>query len=327
MQRVGRMDQIAGIQSLILNDGLARGGRLLHVYNGGGLSFDVAVDRALDIVRCSYNGLALNWTSTAGMVHPAHYEAEGVGWLRTFQGGLLTTCGLDTFGSASNDEGEQLSIHGRVGNLPASQVAHGTYWDGDDYWLEISGQVQQTRLFGENLLLERRIRTKAGTSWIELDDSVTNLGFKPQPHMLLYHCNFGFPLIDADTQLHINTTQTIPRDDEAKSGLDMWSHCQPPTPDYEEQVFLHHPVPDKAGMTSVRVDNPALDFDLTISFSQATLPYVFQWKCMMQGAYVIGIEPSNCSVINGRAAAREADALPYLEPGESRSYSVRFSVD
>ena len=32
-------------------------------------------------------------------------------------------------------------------------------------------------------------------------DSVTNLGNRRTPHMLLYHCNFGYPLVDDGTRI------------------------------------------------------------------------------------------------------------------------------
>lgn len=40
LERVGSIEQLAGIQALELTDGRARGSRLLHVYNAVGLSFD-----------------------------------------------------------------------------------------------------------------------------------------------------------------------------------------------------------------------------------------------------------------------------------------------
>ena len=74
------------------------------------------------------------------------------------------------------------------------------------------------------------------------------------------------------------------------------------------------------------MDNPALGLALVISYDQASLPHLFQWKMMGQGAYVLGIEPANSSAIEGRAAARERDDLPHLAPGESFNYRLSFEV-
>jgi hypothetical protein len=114
LQHVGHMDQVAGIKLLEVTDGIERGNRLLRVWTGSGLDFDVLPDRALDISACCYKGIPLAWASPTGAVHPAFYEPGGLGWLRSFQGGLLVTCGLDQFGPPCSDAGEELGLHGRV---------------------------------------------------------------------------------------------------------------------------------------------------------------------------------------------------------------------
>ena len=149
LRRVGHMDQLAGIRWLEAGDGKARGSRLLDVWTGIGLRFQVNRDRALDISSCDFKGMPLSWRSPVGDVHPAYYELQGIGWLRSFPGGLLTTCGLDQFGLPSQDGGGDFGLHGRISNLPADQVNTRTYWEGDDYKLEISAEVRQASVFGE----------------------------------------------------------------------------------------------------------------------------------------------------------------------------------
>lgn len=315
IQYVGHMDQIAGIRAQESVDGTAKDSRAFQVYTGSGLSFRVLADRALDISACQYRGKAVAWASAVGEVHPAYYETEGLGWLRSFPGGLMTTCGLDHFGAPIGDYG----IHGRISNLPAKQASYRTYWQDDEYMLEITGQVRQARLFGENLVLKRRIWTQLGSSTIWVEDSVTNEGFEPVPHMILYHCNLGFPLINSDTVLHIDAEQTIARDADAEVGLHEWMHFQAPTPGYSEQVFRHAPRADEAGWVTVRVQNPMLK--LQLRYDSTTLPHLFQWKMMGQGAYVLGIEPANSADIEGKR-----QDVPMLEAGESRTYSLEFTI-
>ena len=325
-ERVGHMEQVAGIKALEVADGTGRGVRLFQVYTGSGLSFRVLADRALDLSACHYRGMPLAWASPAGEVHPAYYEAAGLGWLRSFQGGLVVTCGLDQYGAPASDAGEEFGIHGRISNLPAQQISYHTGWVKDEYVLEITGQVRQARLFGENLLLERRIATRLGSNQIRLEDRVTNEGFTPQPHMILYHCNLGFPLISDRSKLHIAADETVARDADAAAGINEWRVFQPPTPGYREQVFRHVPKTDRDGQVTLRVVNPSLDLGLQIKYDSKHLPHLFQWKMMGQGAYVLGLEPANSSAIEGRAVARERDDLPQLEPGESRSYHLLFEI-
>ena len=61
-------------------------------------------------------------------------------------------------------------------------------------------------LFGENLLLTRTISTRLGANQFTLKDVVRNEGYRSTPHIMLYHCNFGFPVVwlrAGDLQLHL----------------------------------------------------------------------------------------------------------------------------
>lgn len=326
INRVGQMDQLAGIRLVEASEGKARGCRLLDVWTGNGLRFQVNADRALDLSAAEFRGIPLAWRSPAGDVHPAYYEPSGLGWLRSFPGGLLTTCGLDQFGLPSEDGGVGFGLHGRISNVPASQVNHRAYWDGDAYQLEITGEIRQAALFGENLVLRRKIATSLGSSSVRIEDVVTNEGFEPAPHMLLYHFNLGFPLVSEHSRLDLMALETLPRDDAARSGLADWHRFQPPTPGYREQVFIHRPVADATGIATIELVNPDLGVGLRWQYAIDDLPYLMEWKMMGAGAYVVGVEPANCDGLGGRAATRAQGGLPVLEPAESRAYRIDLAV-
>jgi hypothetical protein len=326
LRRVGQMEQLAGIRLVEAGEGKARGCRLLDVWTGSGLRFQVNADRALDLSYCEFQGLPLAWRSPAGDVHPGYYEPEGLGWLRSFAGGLLTTCGLDQFGLPSEDGGTAFGLHGRVSNIPAFQVNHRAYWNDDTYQLEINAEIRQAALFGENLVLRRVIATSLGSSSIRIDDLVTNEGFEAAPHMLLYHFNLGFPLISEHSRLLVDIEETLPRDEAALSGLDEWNRFQAPTPGYREQVFIHRPAADSSGTATVCLVNPKLGIGIRWQYATKNLPYLMEWKMMGEGAYVVGIEPANCNGLGGRAAARAQGWLPLLDPGESRAYHFDLEV-
>jgi hypothetical protein len=322
----GTMNQIAGIQSLEANDGMERGSRLLHVWTGTGLTFNLLPDRAMDIADCRYKGVSLAWRSATGDAHPAFYEPSGAGWLRTFQGGMLVTCGLDTFGPPVSAGVDQLGQHGRVSNLPAREVGYHAGWVGDTYQLDVNGEVRQTRVFGENILLRRRISTSLGSNTIRLEDTVINEGFRPQAHMIMYHINTGFPLLNEMARLKFDVVETLPEDDVSVKGLADWRVFQPPTPDYQEQNFIHTPVANPDGWAQAEVENPVLGLGLRLSFDTHTLPYLNEWKMMGEGLYVLAIEPMNCNPLPGRAAMQSQKKLPYLQPGESRNYALELEV-
>jgi hypothetical protein len=108
MKYVGNLAQAGGCRHYVLSDGWARGLRAADINTGSGLQYTVLPDRAMDISLASYGGRNLVFLTGNGETNPAFYEPEGIGWLRTFAGRLLTTCGLTYFGSPCTDDNEAL---------------------------------------------------------------------------------------------------------------------------------------------------------------------------------------------------------------------------
>ena len=61
--------------------------------------------------------------------------------------------------------------------------------------------MRETRVFGPNLVLKRKISARVGSSWLQIEDTVRNEGFKPAPLMLLYHLNLWWPRLDESSRL------------------------------------------------------------------------------------------------------------------------------
>lgn len=326
--RVGRLEQVVGVESSTLNDGLAAGVRALRVETGGGLSFTVLPDRCLDIAHLSWNGQPLCWLNAPGIVAPAFYEPEGSGFLRSFFGGLLTTCGLRNFGPPCTVDGEDFPMHGRVGNLPASAVAWGADWQGDDCTFWIEGTVRESRLFGENLALHRRITTELGGSGLRITTTVRNEGDRPEGHMILFHMNLGWPLLDDGARLEIEPLSVIPRDADAMAGLADHDRFTGPRSGFKEEVFTLDLKPDDAGMARATLwnDNLSGGLGLRLSMRKDELPCMFEWRQLGVGAYVLGLEPANCPTIMGRADAAKEGTLPILAPGEERQYQIDVDI-
>ena len=167
-KRVGDMSQIAGLRHSNRTDGTEKGVSSIDFYTGTGFTFTVLPDRGLDISTASYRGVPLCWRSSTGDVAPTFYEPSGNGWLRSFYGGLLTTCGMTNVGPANQDEGELLGLHGRVSNIPATNVWADTRWEGDRYSMWVQGKVRETSVFGTNLERTRRITTELGSNSVKI---------------------------------------------------------------------------------------------------------------------------------------------------------------
>lgn len=311
------MAQFAGIRRTELEHGEP----LIHVWNAAGLSLDLLPGRALDLWRAAWRGRPLTWISR----NAPHAADAGADWLERFNGGLLATCGLRHAGPAEVDAvtGERRGLHGDVGRLRAGRVATREGWEGDRYWLRASGEVAEAALFGPQLVLRREIAVPLDEAAVEVRDRVENRGDVPQPLMVLYHVNLGFPLVREGAELSVPAATPTPRDAEARAGLPDWQRWGPPEAGRAEQVFFHRPVSDEDRWTRVVLGSEA--FALELAWDARSAPWLTQWTNTRRGIYVSGIEPGNC-LPEGQNRARERGRLETLEPGESREFSLRFRV-
>ena len=329
LRRVGDVSQVAGLRRVEAAEGRGKGVGLVECWTAAGLSFTVALDRGMDIPLASFGGVPLCWHSPTGLVAPAFYEPEGLGWLWTFSGGLLTTCGLQHAGAPSDVPGETHGLHGRISAAPAENVSLDARWEGDDYVLRIRGTCREARVFGPVLRLDRTITTHLGARSFTIEDVVTNAHFAPQPHMILYHVNIGWPVLDAGSRFLVRSAAVEPYEPEAKADPDGWRTFHGPTKGYTGRCYFHTPEADADGRATVVVVNPAFHegtgLGVALRYSNNTLPHLVEWKQLGEGHYVVGMEPVNC-LIYPRGRLVKEGLLPVLEPGESRRYTVEVAV-
>jgi hypothetical protein len=329
LKHVGDISQVARVKPYRLAEGHEEGVLAVDVTTGSGLDFTVLPSRGMDISSAHYNGRSLAWRSATSDQHPAYFEPAGRGWLRSFYGGLVLTCGLTWMGAACEDEGQPLGLHGRVSHLPAANVHWDAAWEGDDYILTVTGKLREAIVFGENIQLTRRIWARMGESRFHIDDVVENMGYQRTPHMMLYHINVGFPAVDDNARLLSPSRVVTPRDTDAEEGRERYARMQPPTPDYREKAYFHDMAADADGRVTTAIVNPDCDggqgFGVYATYNRAELPWFCEWKMMDQGTYVVGMEPANALVL-GRAAEREAGRLQFLAPGERREYHLEIGV-
>ncbi len=329
-RRVGNMDQIAGIRTVQLDDGNERPTRAAILHTGAGLELTVLLDRCLDISAASYNQRAMGWRSATGDVAPSYFEAEGLRWLRSYFGGLVTTCGLTHVG-APRPESALLGngLHGRIGNTPARNIKITQEWQDGEYVMSVTGTMRETVVFGENLTLTRTVSTKLGERRFWIHDVVANEGFNDTKYMLLYHCNIGWPAVDAGSEMIAPSRFVAPRDAVAEDGKENWHKMDPPTHQYKEKCYYHDMVPAPDGSVTVAMANDGFargeGFGVYVKYNKDELPRFVEWKQMGEQDYVIGFEPCNCGV-EGRQVDEELGLLHTLKAGESKRVSLEFGV-
>lgn len=330
------MDGAGGVRLVELVDGAERGIRVVEFRTAAGLAFEVLVDRAMDIGSASFRGREFAWRSATGFRHPGLHEYrddDGVGWLRSFSG-LTVTAGLDhtlftTEASGSHHhyphrETTWNGLHGRVANIPARLTGYGVDTSDESkapvLWAE--GVVTQAAIFGEYLQLTRRIECDLDGNEIRLSDTVVNLGFDKQPHMFLYHTNFGWPLLEEGTRFVAPITATPWQTDNAAAGAPN-DVMVGPQPAFVEQVYEHELAMGDDGETGVVIVNDRVGWAVEMRWDTAGFPHMFEWMHLREGAYALGVEPST-NHVDGRLPAEERDELIWLSHGEERQYRTRW---
>lgn len=172
-------------------------------------------------------------------------DPTGIGWLDGFDE-LLVRCGLESNGAPEfNEQGTLVyGLHGKIANMPAHRVDVAI--DGDSGEISVHGVVDEARLFGNNLRLESAVTTRVHSSSLTVTDVVSNLSAEEADLELLYHVNFGLPLLEPGEGRSADP-QDSARDVVAKGDLAHWDTYGPPTPGLAEACFFFQLCADGRG--------------------------------------------------------------------------------
>jgi len=330
-QALGDLSPLAGIREFVYDNGPAEGVRAAQVYNASGLAFTVLKSRALDIADASFKGVPLAYQGAPGITFPTQAYYSGDDFLWGFYGGLLLTGGLTYVGEPVQDGQESLGLHGRLNQVRARVDAVRQEWEGDDYVLEIRGLVKESRVFGPDMWLHRRISTGLNQPGFKITDRVTNHADVNWPHAMLYHISFGFPLVAPGSELVYRA-----------AGFEAWqaSVRRPTDPAFKRVLppadpmhtgfnedFTHIlPAPSPDGKVCAGIINPELEIGVKIEYPLAQMPRLGLWLHYGGGGnYAVAYEPMT-GYVEGRLKDREKGAYMELAPGESRDYTLEYTV-
>ncbi len=322
---VGNMQQVAYVRRVRFEEGRASGMKAVEVKNGP-LNFTAMEDKALDIAKLEYKGVTLNFLSKPGLNGRNHFDTNGEEALRSIMGGLFFTCGFENIcGPYTSKNGNSYPMHGRLRTTPAEHVGTDAQWINGKYVVSVKGEMREAELFGENLILRRTISTTLGETRIRIDDTAINEGFRSEPAMWMYHCNFGWPFLAPGSQIIIPALETVPRDDVTASDEHDWSTVAEPIAGKPESVFIHQLAADTAGRTFAAIVNDELSIAVSLEFSLKEFPYFMEWKSMGSGDYVVGLEPSNSSVY-GRGLHEKNNDLHTIAPQDQEHKTLEFVI-
>lgn len=324
-ERVGRMEQLAGMKRYVLREGRQEGVNAVDLWNGDGVYMTILPDRASDIASLTFRGKSLCWLSGVGISAPEFWHKGDFEWDRNFGGGMVATCGLTTAGLPCVDNGETLTLHGEISNTPSEEVNCRSFWKEDGYYLQYCAKTRQVRPYGENLCLTREITVKMGENVIRIRDTVENLGFQESPLMMIYHMNFGFPLLDEGAKLYLTADACYPTSSWAEESLAQIGRITPPDDQYRARAYNHTVFADADGFAYASILNEKLGLGATVKFAADNLGKFNLWKCLQKRNYVVGLEPCNCRTW-GRDKAREHNDLVFLQPMERKEFYLELQI-
>lgn len=312
-----------------LHGGVSDGVDTLEI-NNGAMQFTVLPTRGMGLWRATCGEVQLGWNSPAkGPVNPAFvplWDPSGLGWLDGFDE-LIVRCGLESNGAPEfNENGSvRYPLHGKIANIPAHKVE--VTVDGETGEISLTGIVHETRLFFNKLQLATTYTTKIGQPGFTVTDTVTNLWAEPSELELLYHINFGVPLLAPGAKAVLPVAKMAPRDAVAVENLAEWDTYGPESPGTPEAVFFFDLAADEQGNTKTLLKSADGNQGVSLAFNKAQLPHFTLWKNRQAATdgYVTGFEPA-INFPNAKSVEKAAGRVATLAPGESRSFKIELTA-
>ncbi len=325
------------VRKLTLHGGKQEGVDILVVDNGR-LRFTVIPTRGMGVRSLTLGDVRLGWDSPVReIVHPAFINLQardGLGWLEGFNEWLVR-CGMESNGHPGKDRfinnvGEEatmdLTLHGRLANLPAQEVELIADRQAP-YRIRLRARIDERMFYGPKLELRTEMSTEPGSNAVRVEDVITNRGGQPQEFEMLYHTNYGRPLLEEGSTFLAPIERVTPFNAHAAGGLADFTRYAGPTPGFIEQVYCLRLLPDKDGRTVAMLRNRAKDRGVALRYSIKELPYFTLWKntTLEKEGYVTGLEPGT-NFPNNRRIERMHGRVPKLAPGASRRMTIDFTV-
>lgn len=319
------------VNSYTLRGGLQEGVQVVEIHNGK-LSFAVLPTRGMGLWKGQCGDISLGWDSPVkDPVNPAFMNQEergGLGWLKGFNEWFVR-CGLNSMGApgidtvldySGNAYDVALTLHGKIANLPARAVEIEVTVEA----IIVRGEIDETMMFGPALRLNTEIRTEFGSGAMTIIDTVTNLGNNPQEHEMLYHINYGAPLLEEGSRIVAPFKQVAPRDPRSVEGIDTFDQYGASQIGFVEQAYLYELAgkgDDNETMAMLR--NAVGDKASMLRYKLDDFPCFTLWKNTAGTAdgYVTGLEPAT-NYPNSRRFEREQGRVISLAGGESRTTTL-----
>lgn len=325
------------VHKYTLHGGKQEGVDVIVVHNGK-LTFNVIPTRGMSVLKVASGDITLGWNSPVKeVVHPKFInlqERGGLGWLEGFNEWMVR-CGVewaghpgkDKFINNTGDEAEMdLTLHGKIGNIPASEVEV-VIDEQTPRRIRIRGRVDERMFYGPKLELWTEISTEVGSNTFRIEDALKNYSAYDQEFQIIYHANYGPPLLEQGSRFVAAIKEIRPFNARAAKSLNQFAEYVAPTKGFVEQVYGIIPLSDANNKTTAMLHNATGDKAVTMTYDVTQLPYFSLWKntTALEEGYVTGLEPGTGFPPN-RSLERKAGRVPKLKPNETRQFAIEVAI-
>ena len=268
--KISNLQQVASLRRYTLTEGCEKGLDVLDCDNGK-IRFLLNISKACDIMQLYHEGQNMSFVSKNG------FTKREIPFLNRFEGGMLYTCGLDSVGGREGYE-----LHGTFHNIPAEIIRA----ECNEKGIVVEVIIRSTALFGQNLVMKRKISTAVFGESVTLEDTLINEGYKAEEYCLLYHINVGYPMLDDGAKIVADVEGYTPRTEWAKQNEATMYETSAAVPNQEETCYFL-----KMNKPAISLVNEKIGKKFTVAYSGDTLPHFIEWKSMASGDYAVGLEP------------------------------------
>jgi hypothetical protein len=317
------------IEQQVLHGGKQEGSKVLTIRSKDGLTITLSPTRGMGLLHVEGFGTRLGWDSPVKeVVNPAYINLDsrnGLGWLEGFNE-MMVRCGYEWTGHAVTDKGHIYTLHGKAANTPASLVEVEVS-DIAPYEIRVRGLVKESSFNIADLQTMTELRYVPGSNSFSLHDVLTNHGDYPRDYQIIYHSNFGSPVLEEGARFLTPAENVSPFNDYARGGLTQWQTYLGPTKGYDQMVYNIKPLADSSHRTLAALVNKAGDKGVAIQFDTRQLPVLTLWKNTDTNkfGYVTGIEPGT-SYAYPVTIEREQKRVKQLQPGANAHFDLTYTL-
>lgn len=269
--KINNLMQVASVSRYKITSGKSQGLNVIDC-NNGVIRFLLNESKALDVMQLYHQGVNVSFLSKNAFTN------REINFDNRFEGGMLYTCGFDSVGGRDGYE-----THGSFHQTTAEVVRAECNENG----ITVEANIRNSALFGKNLLIRRTVFTEIGSSTVRISDTLINEAYVPEDYCVLYHVNFGYPMLDEGAEIVANIEKITPRTEWAECNLPTATLIEKPEHAKEETCYYL-----ELNTPEISLVNSTLGKKCTLSYSGETLPCFIEWKSMASGDYALGLEPT-----------------------------------